>query len=185
MHVLVFVWALSVAICAFCMENKEQVALQARTLLLDDTTYFVGALGTVKDDATALVAYEYFAPCFDSQNVKSSSNPGDLLFLALPASEQWRLTLRPNTTATLAIASSPDMNTVDVRHGHMSPAGRLHWPEYRPKWRRGMASKGRMTMYGHMHLVTNSESIDALSNCFVAHHPDAAAWVPGLSLIHI
>lgn len=179
MHVLVFVWALSVAICAFCMENKEQVALQARTLLLDDTTYFVGALGTVKDDATALVAYEYFAPCFDSQNEKSSSNPGDLLFLALPASEQWRLTLRPNTTATLAIASSPDMNTVDVRHGHMSPAGRLHWPENRPEWRRGMASKGRMTMYGHMHLVTHSESIDTLGNCFVAHHPDAAAWVPG------
>ena len=71
------------------------------------------------------------------------------------------------------------MNTVDVRHGHMSPAGRLHWPENRPEWRRGMTSKGRMTMYGHMHLVTHSESIDTLGNCFVAHHPDAAAWVPG------
>ena len=68
MQVRLFVWALSVAIRAICTENKEQVALQARTLLLDDTTYFVGALGTVKNDATALVAYEYFAPCFDSND---------------------------------------------------------------------------------------------------------------------
>lgn len=44
-----------------------------------------------------------------------------------------------------------------------------------------MASKVRMTMYGYIHPVTSSENINALCDCFVAHHPDAAAWVPGSS----
>lgn len=97
------------------------------------------------------------------------------------SSEQWRLALRPNTTVTLAIASSPDVHVVDPRHSYISPVGRLQWLKDRPLWRRGMASKGRMTMYGRMHKITRSDDVASLSNCFVKHHPDAEAWKPGAS----
>lgn len=97
------------------------------------------------------------------------------------SSEQWRLALRPNTTVTLAIASSPDVHVVDPRHAYISPVGRLQWLKDRPLWRRGMASKGRMTMYGRMHKITRSDDVASLSNCFFKHHPDAEAWKPGAS----
>lgn len=170
--------ALSATSLAWGIENSEQVAFQARALLVDDTTFFVGSLATTKNDS-AVVAHEYFAPCFTSANNHSAANPGDLLFIALPISEQWRLSLQQNKEVSFAVASSANMEVVDPRHGQYSPAGRLQWTPDRPMWRRGMASKNRLIMKGHMHLLEDTAANESLSKCFLTHHPDAAAWQPG------
>lgn len=71
------------------------------------------------------------------------------------------------------------MSVVDVRHARQSAAGRQVWQAERPMWRRGMASKGRATMYGTMHaLAPDTKGLDDLAQCFTAHHPDADAWTP-------
>lgn len=59
------------------------MARQARTLLLDETTFFVSSMGAAKN-GSAVMAFEYFAPCFYHLDSQDETNPGDLLFLALP-----------------------------------------------------------------------------------------------------
>lgn len=59
------------------------MARQARTLLLDETSFFVSSMGAAKN-GSVVMAFEYFAPCFYHLDSQDETNPGDLLFLALP-----------------------------------------------------------------------------------------------------
>lgn len=163
----------------------QAAAQQLHTLLLDETHFFVGSLGTASVEhgvPQAVVGAEYYAPCFDADMAKrvNGAREGDLLFLALPVSQAWRSALAPNATVTYAVASSPDPHVVDLRHAQHSPSGRQVWDAERPHWRRGLASKRRSVLYGKVKRVEASEdTTKALHKCFVAHHPDAAYWTPG------
>ncbi|PKI84826.1 hypothetical protein MVES_000877 [Malassezia vespertilionis] len=130
----------------------------------------------------AQVGAEYYAPCFtpDMLDQVSNARPGDLLFLALPVSENWRSLVDTNKTASVFVGPNPDPHVVDVRHSDRSISGRVHWAKDRPVFRKGMASKARSALYGKMvSLPTTAPYLDALHACFVQHHPDAEAWVPG------
>lgn len=160
-------------------------AQQLHTLLLDETHFFVGSLGTASMEhgvPQAVVGAEYYAPCFDADMAKRvhGAREGDLLFLALPVSQAWRSALAPNATVTYAVASSPDPHVVDLRHAEHSPSGRQVWDADRPQWRRGLASKRRTVLYGKVkHVEASEDTAKALHKCFVAHHADAAYWTPG------
>ncbi|WFD23263.1 hypothetical protein MEQU1_001952 [Malassezia equina] len=153
-------------------ESNKTAAQDARTLLVDEQTHFISSVATVDGEQKAVLAYEYYAPCFQG---------ADILYLVLPVSQLWRRVLAANPmSVTVAVAASPSLDDVDLRHATLSRAGRTQWDPARPLWRRGMASKNRLTMYGSMHrLAMNKESMDELAQCFVAHHPDARMWLPG------
>lgn len=154
-----------------------------RTLLHDEATHFVASLATTtkSDPPIALIGAEYYAPCFNHSlaSTVKGAREGDLLFLALPVSENWRNALAPNATASVFVGANPDPDVVDPRHSTISAAGRMHWEHGRPAWRKGMPSKGRANLHGKMHLVPASPAADPLAACFTAYHPDAAAWKPG------
>jgi len=171
-------WLLWVAVLvAHChaWESNKTSAHDARTLLVDEQTHYISSVATVDEDHKALLAYEYYAPCFEG------AYAADLLYLVLPVSQLWRRVLATSPmSATVAVASSPNQDDVDLRHANISRAGRIQWDAARPMWRRGMASKSRLTMYGTMHrLAMEPGAMDKLSECFVAHHPDARMWLPG------
>lgn len=159
------------AVCAFARETQRDGAAQLQALLVDDTTHYIGTLSAVAPNATHAVAgAEYYAACFGAEHA------GDLLMLALPVSSVWRTVLDEPVTASLHVTSSADPAVVDLRHSVRQASGRDAWDPSRPAWRRGLASKGRATMYGRVHSIDAS---DEQIQCFVEHHPDAAAWVPG------
>lgn len=161
-----------------------QAARDVRTLLDDDTTFYVASLASVAaaDAPIAQIGAEYFAPCFTPawDGWEEAGSEGDLLFLALPVSPNWRTALAPNATATVLVHANPDPRVVDMRHSTTSSAGRVHWESGRPLWRKGMPSKGRTSMTGQMHVIeAPAASTAALAKCFTHYHPDAAAWMPG------
>lgn len=178
---------LCVGVCAWehaetGMWHADAAAKDLRKLLVDDTTFYVASLGSVSRDGEVVIGAEYFAPCFNASlaNKVDGAHEGDLLFLALPVSENWRNALAPNATASVLIHSNADPSVVDVRHGITSPAGRLRWPPERPMWRKGMPSKARVNMHGTMTVVPSKHAAsDELAACFRHYHPDAAAWAPG------
>lgn len=149
-------------------------AHDARTLLVDEQTHFVSAVAITDESLGAVMAYEYYAPCFEGKDA------ADLLYLVLPVSQLWRRVLASsNMTVTVAVTSSPSMDVVDLRHARLSRAGRAEWDPARPAWRRGMASKNRLTMYGQMQRIAgNATDLDQLTHCFVQHHEDARMWIP-------
>ncbi|WFD19645.1 hypothetical protein MCAP1_001881 [Malassezia caprae] len=159
----------------FAWESNKTAAHDARTLLVDEQTHYISSVATVDEDHKAVLAYEYYAPCFED------SHAADLLYLVLPVSQLWHRVLAASPmTATVAVASSPSVDDVDLRHANVSRSGRIQWDPMRPMWRRGMASKSRLTMSGTMHrLAMEPAEMEKLSECFVAHHPDARMWLPG------
>ncbi len=130
---------------------------------------------------------DYFAPCFAN---------GDLLMLAMPVSQHWHNALAsPQRNASFSVGSNPDPHVVDPRHARSAaPPGRLsrshssnrsrqelRWDPKRPDWRRGMPSKNRMTLFGHVQDLEGEDEDEkaALQKCFLVSHPDAAHWAPG------
>lgn len=92
------------------------------------------------------------------------------------SSQNWRNALSSSSrNATMIVSSSPDPAIPDPRHtdkdGHA-------WDPNRPSWRRGMPSKQRMTLYGHLDRIAKEEA-DKVSACYLKQHPDAEHWAPG------
>ncbi|WFD44603.1 hypothetical protein MPSI1_003271 [Malassezia psittaci] len=163
-------------------ESSEQAAIDLRKLLQDDTTFFVASLGSVGKLGNVEIGAEYYAPCFNASTSRMLTNAsdGDLLFLALPVSSNWRNVLAPNASASVLIHSNSDPQVVDVRHSIKTPADRLQWTPDRPSWRKGMPSKARVNLHGTMHTISDDHpAIDTLASCFLKYHPDAAIWKPG------
>lgn len=158
-------------------------AAQLRTILADDTTFFVGTVGSASDDGAAVIGVEYYAPCFDRHTADRTHNAtsGDLLFLALPVSQTWSHILSDrNKTVTVSVTSSANPDVVDLRHASLSAAGRQVWDPKRAYWRRELASKGRAVLYGKVAPIdTDRSTLAHLEQCFFAHHADAAYWAPG------
>ncbi|PWN43264.1 hypothetical protein IE81DRAFT_312331 [Ceraceosorus guamensis] len=161
-------------------ETASQAIQQARNLLVDQSTFGVATLSTVyasdyepKELAgRALSGPEYFAPCYDN---------GDLLFLALPVSQNWRNVLNtPARRGTLSIEPSADPTDPDPRF----ETSRGTWQPSRSSWRKGMPSKQRLTLFGTMQDVPSSQ-IPSSQKCFTHHHPDASHWVPGSDSPHL
>ncbi|KAN0065092.1 hypothetical protein ACQY0O_001588 [Thecaphora frezii] len=172
------------ATAVFAWETREQAASQAYDLVYDAHIYGVATLSTkYADNATdpflrgqVISGPEYFAPCFPSE--------GDLLFLGLKVSQTWRNVLTSaQKNATVSIASNADPAVPDRRHRSHSDGPGPHWDPERPRWRRGMPSKGRATLFGHFELLDGAAAAahdrDALARCYLSHHPDAKHWAPG------
>lgn len=159
-------------------------AADLRRLLVDDTTFFVASLASVAPDGGVAIGSEYFAPCFNASLAArvDGAYEGDLLFLALPVSQNWRNVLEPNATASVLIGANPDPDVVDVRHSTHTAAGRMHWTPGRAEWRKGMPSKARAHLRGTMTPLSSEDSVPTLAQCFADHHPDATAWIPGSKL---
>lgn len=163
--------------------SVRSAAHQVRRLLSSHSEHFSsGILSTIYShnhpDASLhnspLSGPEYFAPC--------QSN-GDLTFLALPVSQNWRNALSPGANVTFSVGSNPDPRVVDWRHASKGDAS--EWDEARPDWRKGMPSKLRVTLFGHVVELpqedTNEESTRThrLAKCFTSVHTDSMKWAPG------
>lgn len=99
-------------------------------------------------------------------------------------SQNWRNALREGANVTLAVGSNPDPSIPDMRHvaKEGTKEGRLRWDPHRPEWRRGMPSKLRTTLFGHIEVYDTSiqsTEVGEISKCFLRYHPDAKAWAPG------
>lgn len=67
----------------------------------------------------------------------------------------------------------------------------LHWDPKRPSWRRGAPSKGRVTLFGTVELLSSSSSSPSSSSsedeltpsqarkCYLSYHEDASHWAHG------
>lgn len=78
----------------------------------------------------------------------------------------------------MTIVSNIDPDVPDPRHE--TPDGK--WDPDRPDWRKGMYSKQRLTLFGHLETVNDSqvEEEDAsLQSCYLSYHPDASHFIPG------
>lgn len=170
-------------------------AEQVRTLLADSGQHFgVGVLATTYPAETSsqssspqplenvpLQGPEYFAPCYDN---------GDLIFVALPVSQNWRNALATDASGSRAnvsftVGSHPDPRVVDPRHRASKRRSRGDgWEKGRPRWRKGMPSKLRFVLFGQVELLPekageiSSEDNEA-TDCFLKWHPDAVHWAPG------
>lgn len=161
-------------------ETKDQALEQAVKLVHDPTHFGVSTLSTkypdnhpVADLAGSVISGpEYFAPC--------SAETGSLLYLGLTVSQSWRNVLNSERkNATVSIASSTNPAVVDPRHA--SKRHPHHWQSDRPSWRRGMPSKGRVTLFGHFELLNvtqHPEEAKTALSCYLDRHPDASHWAP-------
>ncbi|PWN51150.1 hypothetical protein IE53DRAFT_386508 [Violaceomyces palustris] len=161
-------------------ETAEQAARQARSLLKDPTVFGVGTLSTVYPDrhpdeslrGSIMSGPEYFAPCFPEN--------GDLLFLGLTVSQNWRnVRQSDHHNATFSVGSNADPGVVDPRHSARTrvafSSSPDHWDPHRPSWRKGMPSKGRVTLMGHFEEL-EEQAWQSAEKCFFSHHPDARHW---------
>ncbi|CAO1612717.1 unnamed protein product [Parajaminaea phylloscopi] len=203
------------AVPASAWETERDAARQVRSLLDSPDQHFgVGVLSTLyprpqqqqqqplsspasTDDAAAafevpLQGHEYFAPCYRN---------GDLAFVALPVSQNWRNALAPGANVSFAVSAHPDPRVADPRHRAEAAAGSRKalsspsqaWDPDRPSWRRGQPSKLRFVLFGSMELVSgdggdddddgeataDAENGTAPRECFLRHHRDASHWAPG------
>ncbi|PWN23281.1 hypothetical protein BCV69DRAFT_297224 [Microstroma glucosiphilum] len=168
---------------AAAWETEAQAAQQVRHLLSSPSEHFSsGILSTIYSHShpdaslhnSPLSGPEYFAPC--------QSN-GDLTFLALPVSQNWRNALAPGANVTFSVGSNPDPRIVDWRHAKKGDASK--WEEGRPEWRKGMPSKLRVTLFGHVVELPQEETqaraslTHRLAKCFTSVHTDSVKWAPG------
>ncbi|CAO1620815.1 unnamed protein product [Sympodiomycopsis kandeliae] len=162
-------------------ETEQQAAEQVRHLLSDPSQHYSqGILSSIfpssYPDASLRhlpsSSAEYFAPC--------SSN-GDLTLIALTVSSTWRNALTPGANVTFTIQSNPNPSVPDWRH----LSSDRKWDENRPQWRKGMPSKLRFNLYGHVKVLQDADDIDngqepiPEAGCFLKLHPDARKWAPG------
>lgn len=157
-------------------ETEQEAARQVRQLLNTPDQHFgVGVLSTLyardarEEQNVPLQGHEYFAPCYDN---------GDLSFIALPVSQNWRNALSKGANVSFAISSHPDTRVPDPRHEVNG-----EWDPERPDWRKGQPSKLRFTLFGSMVLQnahnTSQNELTQISRCFLHHHPDSSKWAPG------
>lgn len=171
---------------AFCSlgghawETKEQALSQAVELVNDPAHFGVSTLSTIYPAdhpvgdlaGTIISGPEYFAPC--------EAETGTLLYLGLTVSQTWRNVLNSETkNATVSIVSNTNPAVPDPRHA--SKRHPEHWQKDRPSWRRGMPSKGRITLFGHfdvLNVTHHPEVADKALKCYLERHPDASHWAP-------
>lgn len=74
--------------------------------------------------------------------------------------------------------SSADPRIPDPRHtASHNPAA---WNPQRPGWRRGMPSKQRLSLLGHIERIEADDAdLPAMRACYLRSHPDASHWTPG------
>ncbi|UZJ51926.1 hypothetical protein CBS101457_001246 [Exobasidium rhododendri] len=157
-------------------ETPDEVAQRSRSLLTDPTTFGVGILSTIYPDdyyikdlrGFVTSGSDYYGPCYAN---------GDLLVLALPVSQNWKNALTsPGKNATMTIVSNADPSVPDPRHE--TPEG--EWEPSRPDWRKGMYSKQRLTLFGHLETLEDLEKEDTkVQGCYLNYHPDASHFAPG------
>lgn len=168
---------LAITCHTYAWETEADAAAQVRSLLASQDQHFgVGVLSTFNSSGSGanvpLQSHEYFAPCFDD---------GDLAFIALPVSPNWRNALASGANISFAVSSHPDPRISDPRHRSSGKRGSNRWDPRRPAWRRGLPSKLRSTLFGSVELLEMPSSLSSAStatSCFLKHHPDAKYWAP-------
>ncbi|KAK0543374.1 hypothetical protein OC845_006155 [Tilletia horrida] len=169
-------------------ETPAEAAQQARALLHDPTIFGVATLSSIYPadfripELRGRVASgpEYFAPCYEN---------GDLVMIALTVSQNWRNVLPSfggSGNATVTVSANPDPSVPDARHA-TKKGKKLSWDPHRPQWRRGMPSKGRITLFGSIEELSKPSSVSSpqaddqvdVAKCFLSYHHDAGHWAPG------